>query len=407
MKTVRSAPTGVHLALYALVTLAGLGLYFAGPPQPVSVAKPERETLEAGRMYPVGEASGLRFGPVTRLIFPDEKTLRVGEQEIRFEADSTGRIRFETKEGAALGYLIANLNLASDGMEEQFARQKIRMFSRKNLPDSLRSNGQTDVAQFIRALREVEKKAEQTFILDGELHTGKIAATRLTAPVQILTGTPPPAATATAPSRPWPAALVALAGLAGLAVTAFGRKTAPPPVGGYAAETPPPVPVQAPELVAPLEPAEPVVTAPEPAPPAPSPPPQAFLETYATRFLARYGAFFDELQRVPVLPDEAEAQRARQRLVEMGLHAHALARTVYLDRLTPETAEPNVLLVLNDWRVSQLDPARYRPLTDDPYQTEKRYRMLLPILQDLDLGRLDGALLDDVAVSETQLKPSR
>lgn len=312
-----------------------------------------------------------------------------------------GRIQV-AKENSATNYLFAALSLALDGSETQALRQKLGAFSRKHLPDSLRGGGQSAVAEFVRALRQVESKGQHTFILNGELLTGKLAETRLSPPVWVRTGIRMPAQSATpAARRPWQAALVALAGLAGLAITALGRKPIPVP-NGRAVQFPSPAPVPQPDPrpvppAAPDEPGDPVSTHPDPK--------AVFIETYAARFLARYGVFFDELQRIPVLPDEAEARRARQRLVEMGLHAHALARTVYLNHLTPETAEPNVLLVLNDWRVTQLDPARYRPLTPDPYQTEKRYRMLLPILQDLDLGSLDGALLDDVAVSETQLKP--
>lgn len=55
MKPIRSVSASAHVALYVLVTLAGLGLYFAAPP-PATHSELEfaGETLVADQFYPVG-----------------------------------------------------------------------------------------------------------------------------------------------------------------------------------------------------------------------------------------------------------------------------------------------------------------------------------------------------------------
>jgi hypothetical protein len=130
------------------------------------------------------------------------------------------------------------------------------------------------------------------------------------------------------------------------------------------------------------------------------------LHQYLTRFVARYGGLYQFLQEIPVQPDEAQKQQVRRWLVEMGLHAHSLARAYKLDpTLNALTEEPNILLILNDQTVKWLPETSYRTFVDDPNVFDRRYQFIHQVLRDMDLGELENALAQKIYITPVDLTP--
>jgi hypothetical protein len=217
--------------------------------------------------------------------------------------------------------------------------------------------------------------------------------------LSLLTGATTPAS----PPENWPKHLVLGIGLLvvalGMVVTYIARKRhANPTDDGSTEDT----------LVAILKPAE--LDAPEDKDAeslvgkAPYP---SNLDQYLIQFRARYGEFYRFLQDIPIQPDEAQKQQIRRWLVEMGLHAHSLARAHKFDpTLNSVAEEPNVTLVLTDQQIETLPPSAYRTFSDDPHVFDRRYQFLRQVLQDMNLGTLDGALAQKMYYTPTYLTPT-
>lgn len=135
--------------------------------------------------------------------------------------------------------------------------------------------------------------------------------------------------------------------------------------------------------------------------------PPSVLDQYLTNFYVRYGDFYKFMQDIPIEPNDAETQQIKCRLVEMGLHAHSLARAYRhnpsLDHLTDE---PNLLLILHQQQVGDLPPLLVKTFTNDPHKTAKNVQFLQQVLQSLDIGQLEGVLLQNIYVPPSFLKPA-
>lgn len=125
---------------------------------------------------------------------------------------------------------------------------------------------------------------------------------------------------------------------------------------------------------------------------------------YVRCFANRYGDFYQMLENLPEpITDEPTKKAIRRQLVEMALHAQSFMRASSLAKMQRPQGEPNLLLITNNWQVSQLDPQTYQLFTDDPYKTSKRYRLLQQILAEMHIGHLEGALLHDIYLTADYL----
>lgn len=200
------------------------------------------------------------------------------------------------------------------------------------------------------------------------------------------------------PARPFWLLAGLLVGLMGLLMCYQAQKTASLPPTEPDMGTPA---LQASESLAPVLPPDDSL---------PIAPPNSTSETlhrYMTQFLARYDGFYRYIQEIPVRPDAAQKQQIRRNLVEMGLHAHSLARAYKFDPTLQSLAdEPNVTLILNGETVPSLPPSAYRTFTDDPQLFDPRYQFLREVLREMDLGQLDNVLAQKVYIAPTYLTPA-
>jgi hypothetical protein len=123
---------------------------------------------------------------------------------------------------------------------------------------------------------------------------------------------------------------------------------------------------------------------------------------YFQNFQERYGDFYTIIEQLPEYPnDESIKQKIKNQLIEMGLHAHSISRAFLFNYLHRPEKEPNVLLILNKQLIADLDPSLYKIATTDAYKTNKRYRFLAKILSEINIDALNGALMHDSALLNT------
>lgn len=128
------------------------------------------------------------------------------------------------------------------------------------------------------------------------------------------------------------------------------------------------------------------------------------LDQYLRQFYERYGDLYQYLHEIPIEPDERQKQTIRRRLVEMALHAHSLARAYKHDpSLSRITDEPNLQLIWYDKQVGDLPPDRYKPFEQGAYAFSKKHQFLQEILQEMNLGHLNGALMQTIYLPPAHL----
>lgn len=130
---------------------------------------------------------------------------------------------------------------------------------------------------------------------------------------------------------------------------------------------------------------------------------QDLFKKYIENFYKRYGDFYTNIELLTEYPtDELTKQKIKQRLVEMGLHAHSFARAYLFNYLDRPQKEPNTILIYEQKEVKDLDAKLYKILSLDGQETNKRYRYLAKIIAEMTINSLEGVLLSDTYVpSET------
>ncbi len=129
---------------------------------------------------------------------------------------------------------------------------------------------------------------------------------------------------------------------------------------------------------------------------------------YMENFQKTYGDFYTNLELMTGFPsDEKAIQKAKQQLIEMGLHAHSFARAYLYNYLGRPNKEPNLILIFEQKIVKDLDAGLYRNLSLDGQKTNKRYRYLAQILAEMKISSLEGALLNNTYVSQDTLAQLR
>lgn len=129
------------------------------------------------------------------------------------------------------------------------------------------------------------------------------------------------------------------------------------------------------------------------------------IDQYLTNFYARYGDFYKVIQDIPIEPDEQDKRQIKRRLVEMGLHAHSLARAYkHNPALDRPADEPNLLLILENKQVGDLPAQAYKTFESGPYKSANNFQFLQQVLLSLDLGELEGALMQTIYLAPRYLK---
>ena len=128
---------------------------------------------------------------------------------------------------------------------------------------------------------------------------------------------------------------------------------------------------------------------------------EELVNQYINNFITRYGDFYQKIEELSEFPkDEVSKQKIKQQLIEMGLHAHSFARAYSLNRLNRPQKEPNIMLIQENFTIKDLSENDYKVYSENPYETNKRYRFLRAILVEMNIGLLDGALLHDTYLPE-------
>lgn len=125
------------------------------------------------------------------------------------------------------------------------------------------------------------------------------------------------------------------------------------------------------------------------------------INRYTQQLYDRYGRLFEELQAGIFPPDDDARSRVLQQLTEMACHAHTLAFYGKMEKLGRLYESPNAQLILNDWQVGQLAEKQYRLGSDNPHETEAKYRFLRLILQQVGVGNVEALLEDNVYITNT------
>ncbi|GHB88834.1 hypothetical protein [Persicitalea jodogahamensis] len=119
------------------------------------------------------------------------------------------------------------------------------------------------------------------------------------------------------------------------------------------------------------------------------------VHAYVRKFYDRYGSLFEDLQTLPLPPNDTARAVVLQKLVEMALHAHSFAYYGIMDRLAQLDQSPNARLLLEDCPASRLP---HRLFTTDAYQTDAKFRALYEIVKSVPIQELDVLLEDQVYV---------
>jgi hypothetical protein len=127
---------------------------------------------------------------------------------------------------------------------------------------------------------------------------------------------------------------------------------------------------------------------------------KAQTQLYMDKFYEQYHDFYDNIQKLPNQPTEADKQQIKRKIVEMGLHAHTWMMVYKLQKMDRLQGEPNVALMMNDGKIEMVDKHIYNNFTTDPYNTPQRIRFLKKIIEEIDIGDSLNAFLNNVYVSK-------
>jgi hypothetical protein len=127
---------------------------------------------------------------------------------------------------------------------------------------------------------------------------------------------------------------------------------------------------------------------------------KAQTQLYMDKFYEQYHDFYDNIQKLPNQPTEADKQQIKRKIVEMGLHAHTWMMVYKLQKMDRLQGEPNVALMMNDGKIEMVDKHIYTDFTTDPYNTPQRIRFLKKIIEEIDIGDNLNAFLNNVYVSK-------
>lgn len=121
------------------------------------------------------------------------------------------------------------------------------------------------------------------------------------------------------------------------------------------------------------------------------------IELYLKSFYDRYGSLYTDLQKTKERLNEEQKQKIKQKLIEMGLHAYSLSEAYSKsgEINTIEKNSVNVSLILNNKKVKDLEPTSFILFDEHPEKIEVSYRNIQKILQEMNIGSMDGVLLND------------
>jgi hypothetical protein len=128
------------------------------------------------------------------------------------------------------------------------------------------------------------------------------------------------------------------------------------------------------------------------------------IERYLKKFHDRYGNLYFDLQKTKERLSEEQKQNVKQKLIEMGLHAYSLSEA-YMKAGEIKNLEKyslNVSLILNNKKATALDTNSFILFEDHPEKIEVSYRNFQKILQELNIGSLEGVLLNDKYLVENK-----
>ncbi|QIP15431.1 hypothetical protein G8759_23755 [Spirosoma aureum] len=401
----------------ALLWLAGLWLCLRQPAAISKSGQSSSDTLSKTTNYLLTDSTGstlLIRGPeqITRLTVTDSALL-LNKEPLLFRADSVKGRSVKTPRDLALWRSQFRYRLGvgatTDAARWEVTRQKLATFCSAGLTPGPASDkaDQALFERFITFITDRQKTQQTTLILYNNLILDRLTTQNLS-PDQSLQLSPSKVTDipASASSSELPGiGLLALGGLL-WGIAAFMKRDKVTEPAQVPRQETPVVQEQTRAIIAPTQPETPANVSPGlPVPsPADSPIPsdwqadQTALKQYMLAFYQRYGQFYDDLQTLSTELSEAEKQQIRRRLVEMALHAHAFVEGYQHLPLTRLTEVPNVRLL-----VQPTNRPDAPDLTTDPYKTAKRYRVLLSVLQEMQLGELENVLLQDLHVPKSLL----
>lgn len=127
---------------------------------------------------------------------------------------------------------------------------------------------------------------------------------------------------------------------------------------------------------------------------------KAQIQLYMDKFYEQYYDFYDNIQKLPNQPTEADKQQIKRKIVEMALHAHTWMMVYKLQKTDRLLGEPNVSLMMNDGKIEMVDKRIYTDFTTDPYNTPQRIRFLKKIIEEIDIGDNLNVFLNNFYVSK-------
>jgi hypothetical protein len=393
----------------ALLWLAGLWLCLRQPTAISQSSQSSSDTLSKTTNYLLTDSTGstlLIRGPeqITRLTVTDS-ALVLNRENLLFRADSMKGHSMKTPRDLALWRSQFRYRLGAgattDAARWEVARQKLATFCSTGLTSGPASDkaDQALFERFITFIADRQKTQQTTLILYNNLILDRLTTQNLS-PDQALQLSPSevtdtPAST---PSGGLPGiGLLALGGLL-WGIAAFMKRDKVSEPAQVPRQETPIVQEQTKAIIAPTQPETPANVLSEPSPASDWQADQTALKQYMMAFYQRYGQFYDDLQTLSTELSEAEKQQIRRQLVEMALHAHAFVEGYQHLPLTRLTEVPNVRLL-----VQPTNRPAAPDLTIDPYKTAKRYRVLLSVLQEMQLGELENVLLQDLHVPKSLL----